>query len=326
MLTRRSFTALATGSVAAATAGCVHQPAPKPFARVGFLIGTGFEGLSSAFRRELDRLGYREGKNLVLEARLSRPNTRDGALQAAELAGLDLNVIVAGALPYALELKRLGTQTPVVIATGPGLVSNGLVQSLARPGGNFTGLDELPPGVTSRRLRLLKTAAPNITRVALLSTTPGQGGHESQLADAQAAAPSLGITVLPYRATNLAELEAALARIVADGMEGMLSFQGGLTLVNRVLIADFARRHRLPAIYQSSLFVEAGGLMSYAPDQEEQYREAARLADKILKGTSPADLPVRYPDRYFLSINRAAAQAIGLNLPPALLARADHLI
>ena len=326
MLTRRSFTALATGSVVAATAGCAHQPEPKPFARVGFLIGSGFEGLSSAFRGELDRLGYREGINLVLEARVSPPNTRDGALQAAELAGLNLDVIVAGALPYALELKRLGTQTPVVIATGPGLVSNGLVQSLDHPGGNFTGMDELPPGVTGMRLRFLKTAAPSISRVALLSTTPGQGGHETQLADAQAAAPSLGITVHPYRAANMLEVEAALARLVADGMEGLLSFQGGLALVNRALIADFARRHRLPAIYQSRLFVEAGGLMSYAPDQEEQYREAARYADKILKGAHPADLPVRHPERYFLSINRSAAQAIGLILPPALLARADHLI
>lgn len=326
MLTRRAFARLATGLTAAAIAGCVHRHTGRAPARVGFLIGTGFEGLAAAFRGELARLGYREGVNLVLEARLSRPNTRDGALQAAELAALNLDVIVAGALPYALELKRLGTQTPIVVATGPDLVGNGLVQSLARPGGNITGMDELPPRVTGTRLRLLKAAAPQISRIGLLSTTPGRGGHEMQLADAEATAPSLGVSIRPYRAANLAELESALASMIADGMQGLLSFQGGLSLVNRDLIVDFARRQRLPAIYQSRLFVEAGGLMAYAPDQEEQYREAARYAVKILNGASAGDLPVRHPRRYFLTVNRAAADAIDLRLSPAFLARADQLI
>ncbi|HUQ30715.1 MAG TPA: ABC transporter substrate binding protein, partial [Pyrinomonadaceae bacterium] len=190
----------------------------------------------------------------------------------------------------------------------------------------YTGLDELPPGVTAKRLRLLKAAAPKVSRVALLSTTPGRGGHEAQLADAEQAARSLHLTVKSYRATSLAELEAALAAIVHDGMEGLANFQGGLSLANRQFIVGFAAQNRLPAVYQSEFFVEAGGLMAWAPNQEEQYREAARYVDKILKGAKPGDLPVRYPGRYYLAINKSAAQSMGLVLPPGLVGRADKLL
>src|SRR6185503_5465483 len=152
------------------------------------------------------------------------------------------------------------------------------------------GMDELPPGVTAKRLRLLKTAAPKVSRVALLSTTPGRGGHELQLADAEKAAKSLRLAVKPYRAASLRELKTALAAVVNDKMDGLASFQGGLSLANRQLIVDFAAKNRLPAIYQSAFFVEAGGLMAWAPNQEEQYRIAARYVDRILRGTYPGDL------------------------------------
>ncbi len=215
---------------------------------------------------------------------------------------------------------------PMVIATCPGMVSNGFARSLELPGGQYTGMDELGPGLTAKRLRLLKTAAPGLSRVALLSTTPGRGGHEVQLADAEEAAKSLGLTVAPYRATTLGELETALAALANDGMEGLVNFQGGLSLGNRQFIVDFAARNRLPAIYQSAFFVEAGGLMAWAPNQEEQFREAARYVDRILKGASPGDLPIRYPDRYYLTINKSTAQDLGLVLPPALVAQADHVL
>ena len=306
--------------------GCAHRLIAGRTPRVGYLTGNTFPTLVAAFRDELRSLGYVEGANLILEIRQDRPNTRDSEAHTAELAAMNLDVILAAALPYALELKRLKSHTPIVVATGPGLVSNGLAQSMERPGGNVTGMDELPPGLTGTRLRLLKETAPQLTRVALLSTTPGRGGHQMQLADAVAAAPALGLSVSPYRATNLVELQDALTRLVADGMEGFVSFQGGLALVNREKIVDFARQHRLPAIYQSRLFVEAGGLMSYAPDQEEQFRMAARYVDRILKGVRPGDLPIKHPSHYFLSINPAAAASIGLTLPPSILDRADHVI
>jgi len=186
-------------------------------------------------------------------------------------------------------------------------------------------MDELPPGVTATRLRLLKAAAPSISRVGLLSTTPGRGGHEAQLADATAAAPALEVTVRPYRATNPSELLAALTSMAADGMQGFVNFQGGLSLGLRDRIVAFARQHRLPAIYQSKLFVEAGGLMSYAPDQNEQFRQAARYVARILEGAKPGDLPIRYPDRYYLTVSRAAASAIALELPAAILRQANQI-
>src|SRR5262245_45264325 len=199
-------------------------------------------------------------------------------------------------------------------------------QESQAPGGIYTGIDELPPGVTAKRLRLLKMAAPKVSRVALLSTTPGRGGHEAQLADAEQAARSLRLTVKPYRVTKLSELETALSALVSDGMDGLANFQGALSITNRQLIVDFAAKNRLPAVYQSAFFVEAGGLMAWAPNQEGQYRMAARYVDQILKGARPGDLPIRYPGRYYLTINKSAAQGLGLVLPPALVARADLVL
>lgn len=306
------------------TARAPQDRAPR-VRRIGFLSGA-VPTLITAFEEELRRLGHTEGKNLVIEKRISRPNTSDTAVHAGELAQMDLSLIVAGALPQALEVRKANPAMPMVIATCPGMVSNGFAKSLKRPGGIYTGMDELPPGVTAKRLRLLKTAAPKVSRVALLSTTPGRGGHEAQLADAEKVAKSLRLTVKPYRATSLRELEGALAAIINDGMDGLMNFQGGLSLANRQLIVDFAAKNRLPAIYQAIFFVEAGGLMAWAPNQEEQYREAARYVDRILRGAKPGDLPIHYPRRYYLVINKSAAQGLGLALPPSLVAQADRVL
>lgn len=325
LLGRRSFVGCL--GVLGAAFGTRSLAAGAPEARVrriGFISGA-VPTLIKAFEDELRRLGFEEGKNLVIEKRISRPNTSDTADHAAELGKMDLVLVLASSLPVALEVRKANPAMPMVIATCPGMVSNGFAQSLERPGGIYTGMDELPPGVTARRLQLLKTAAPKVSRVALLSTTPGRGGHEAQLADAEMAATALDMSVKPYRATTLKEIGAALEAIVKDGMDGMLNFQGGLSLFNRQLIVDFAARNRLPAIYQASFFVESGGLMAWAPDQEEQYREAARYVDRILRGAKPGDLPVHHPARYFLIINRDAARNLGLELPPSLVAQADKI-
>jgi len=302
-----------------------QQGQPRRVRRIGFLIGA-VPTLITAFEEELRRLGYVDGENLVIEKRISRPNTSDLVVQAAELAHMDLDLIVAAALPQALEVRKANPAMPMVIATCPGMVSNGFAKSLKRPGGLYTGMDELPPGVTQKRLRLLKTAAPKVSRVALLSTTPGRGGHEAQLADAEKVAKSLRLTVKSYRAVSLKELETALAAIANDGMDSLANFQGGLSLANRQLIMDFAAKNHLPAIYQATFFVEAGGLMAWSPDQEEQYRIAARYVDRILKGANPGDLPIHYPSRYYLTINKSAAQGLGLVLPPSLIAKADRVL
>jgi putative ABC transport system substrate-binding protein len=327
-LSRRVFIRglILLGCTLSLTVSCAHQARPPRVRRIGFLIGAGYSPMVAAFMGELRTLGYVEGGNIVIETRLSRPNTSDLPAQAAELAQMDLELIVAAALPFALEVRKANPTMPMVIATCPGMVSNGFAQSLEHPGGNVTGMDELPPGVTTKRLELLKTAAPKVSRVALLSTTPGRGGHETQLADAEQAATALGISVKSYRAASLGELHSALAAIANDGMDGLLNFQGGLSLSNRQLIVDFAAQHRLPAIYQATLFAEAGGLMSWAPDLEHQYKTAARYVDKILKGANPGDLPITHPPDYYLTINARAATGLGLTLSPALLAQAARVL
>lgn len=293
--------------------------------RIGYING-GEPSLNVAFEAELQRLGYSQGENIAIEKRILSGAPGEGQRYSEELARLDLELVVAGALPFALSVRAVNPEMPMVIATCPGMISNGLAQSLERPGGLVTGMDELPPGLTTKRLTLLKAVAPGVSRVALLSTTPGKGGHEIQLADAEQAAITLGLSVKPYRATSLAELRDALASIAADGNDGLLNFQGGLSLANRQLIVDFATAHRLPAIYQATLFAEAGGLMSWAPDLVEQFREAARYVDKILKGASPGELPIRHPAKYFWTVNTTAARKIDLPLAPELLSQADRVL
>jgi ABC-type uncharacterized transport system substrate-binding protein len=305
---------------------CAHRRQSRRTPRIGYLTGASFPILTAAFREELRRLGYVEGQNLILEFRESRPNSDDGEAHAAELAAMDLDLIVAASLAQALAVRSRNPNMPMVIGTGPDLVGNGFAKSLEHPGGNVTGTDELPPGVTGRRLTLLKAAAPHISRVALLSTTPGVVAHEIQVADAQAAAARLGVTVSTYRASSLPELEVALAAIVSDKRDGLVNFQGGLSLVNRQLIIDTLRQHRIAAIYQSKRFAISGGLMALSPDQEEQFRDAARYVDQILKGAKPGDLPIKYPSKYFLTVNATAARDIGLTLPQAFLAQADSVL
>src|SRR2546426_2575627 len=323
--TRRSFFGrLAVVGCAMPFGAFARQAEPRRVKRIGFLGGDS-SSLVAAFHAGLRQLGYAPGENLVVETRITRANTSDAATHAAEFARLDLDLVVAGSLPQALAVREAAPALAMVIATCPGIVSNGFAASLDHPGGHVTGIDELPPGVTAKRLKLLKIAAPHLSRIALLSTTPGRGGHEVQLADAQQTAADLGVSVKPYRAASLRELEAALTALVDDGMQGFMNFQGGLSVVNRQLIVAFAAKHRLPAVYQATMFAEAGGLMAWAPDLEEQYRVAARYVDQILKGASPGDLPIRYPSGYFLTVNARAANALGVVLPPALLVQADRV-
>lgn len=245
---------------------------------------------------------------------------------AAELAQMNLSLIVAAALPFALEVRKANPAMPMVIATCPGLVSNGFAKTLQQPGGIYTGLDELPAGVTTKRLQLLHTVVPDAKSIALLSTTPGVGGHETQVADAEKTAVSLGINVRAYRAASLPELQKALDKILNDGMNGLLTFQGAVSIANRQLIVDFAAQNRIPAVYQATAFAEVGGLMSWAPDLPQQFRETAHYVDKILKGAKPGDLSAKHPEKYYLTLNATAANRIGVRFPNELLAEATKVI
>lgn len=323
-VTRRSFSIAVLGCVLPAVAGA-NQAQPRPLRRIGLLVGDDPEGGVAAFKQTLRELGYVEGRNLAIEMR-ETVNPRPGADPAGELARMDVELVVVHSLPGALATRAANPAMPLVIVTTPGFVNNGFAKTLERPGGNVTGIDELPPGVTARRLELLKTAAPAVSRVALLSTTPGSGSHEIQLADAHQAATRLGVTTKPYRATSAAELKQALAAIVADDMNGLLNFQGGLSYVNRHLIVDVAAKHRVPAIYQATVFAEAGGLMAWAPNLVDQFRTAAAYVDQILRGARPGDLPIRYPPRYYLTLNNTAARNLGFVFPSALLSKADRVL
>jgi putative tryptophan/tyrosine transport system substrate-binding protein len=203
-----------------------QQVRPSGVKRIGFLTGSEQIGIA-AFKSELSKLGYIEGRNLAIEMRITRRNSSDVVSYAAELGRMDVELVVVAALPQALEMRKANPAMPMVIGTCPGMVSNGFAASLERPGGHVTGMDELPPGVTAKRLTLLKTAARAVSRIALLSTTPGRGGYETQLADAESAAAGLGVGVKSYRAASLNELEAALTAIANDGMNGLANFQGG---------------------------------------------------------------------------------------------------
>jgi putative ABC transport system substrate-binding protein len=293
---------------------------------IGFLLGAGYSEMDTSFTEELHKLGFIEGQNITIERRFAKPNSSDGVTMATELAQMDLSLIVVAALPFALEVRKNNPKMPMVIATCPGMVSNGFAESMEHPGGIYTGMDELPKGVTSRRLQLLRDAAPTVTRIALLSTTPGTGGHEIQLSEAEKMAATLGIEVKPYRASSLQQLEKALEDLISDSMNGLLSFQGGLSLANRKLIVDHAEQNKIPAIYQATLFTEAGGLMSWAPDLLQQYREAAHYVSEILKGAKPGDLPVKHPEKYYLTLNTSAAKKIDLTFPTNILTQASRVL
>jgi putative ABC transport system substrate-binding protein len=305
-------------------APCLHLHGQQA-RRIGFLIGEA-PTMIAAFEDELKVLGYGDASRLVVEKRISRSNTSDTRVHAEELARMDLELVVAASLPQALAIRQVNPGMPMVIGTCPGMVSNGFAASLERPGGLYTGMEELPSGVTERRLSLLRIAAPTVVRVGLLSTTPGTGGHETQVAEAENAARALGVTVRPYRAQSRRELESTLASMAADRVDAFVNFQGALSLANQDLIVAFATQHRLPAIYQSALFPRAGGLMAWSPNQEEQFRIAARYVDTILRGAKPGDLPIRHPDRYYLTVNRSAARGIGLDLSANLLSQADFVL
>jgi putative ABC transport system substrate-binding protein len=239
-----------------------------PVRRVGYVNGN-IPELHAAFKDALRALGYIQGENLfLLEMIAADPK------QLAEIAASDLELVVAGALPYALAIRQAIPAMPMVLSTCPGMVSNGFAKSLEHPGGNTTGIDELPPGVTAKRLTLLKTVVPSVTRVGLLSTTPGTGGHEAQVADAEQVAASLKISIKVYRALTTTEVEKQLNAMVTDGMDAFANFQGRLSVFLRQRIVDFAAQHRIPAVYPATMFAEIGGLMSWAPDIVEQQRRS----------------------------------------------------
>jgi putative ABC transport system substrate-binding protein len=297
--------------------------------RLGVVAPAGSPSSSSpeidAFREALRDLGYIEGQNLIVEYRWTEGESDRCLPLIAELAQLNVDALVTGATPCALAAKKVTTSIPVVIGAMGDPVGKGIVTSLARPGGNITGLSlTAGEGFSGKWLELLREAVPRLTRVAYLRD-PTNPGTRSQVKWLQSASQRLGLRLQPIemRPTHLDRIFAAMTR---DRVGGLVVSDDPLTLTHRTWIVALAAQHRLPAVYGLRGFIDAGGLMAYSASLNDLWRRAATYVDKILKGAKPADLPVEQPTKFELVINLKTAKALGLTIPQSLLSRADEVI
>jgi len=316
-----SFVLFALGDSAQA-----QQPASIP--RIGILSpvsGSVFSARVETFRRRLRQLGYVEGKNIVIEYRYAEGKAERLPDLAAELVRLKVDIIVTIGPGATLAAKKASATIPIVFASANDPVGTGLVYSLAQPGGNITGLSLMVPDLDGKRLELLKEAFPKLARVGLLWQLGGARGNLA-LTKMEAAAKALGLKLVSLEVRSLDDFEGAFARAKKEGAQALITTTGGLINTQLRQVLDFAAKNRLPAIYHYSEFVEAGGLMSYGPDNTDLWRRAADFVDKILKGAKPADLPVEQPKKFEFIVNLKAAKQIGVTIPPSVLARADRVI
>lgn len=276
-----------------------------------------------AFRQGLRELGYIEGKNVLIEYRFSRGREEQLPELAAELASLKLDVLMTVGSPGVRAVKQATSTVPIVIAAIGDAVESGFVTSLARPGGNITGLSFINAELEGKRLELLKQAVPRISRVAILRYVPAS---TESLPTLEAVARSLALQLQIYPVQSAEDFKKAFSTIKNDGAEALQVLASPILAAHRKPLVTLAASHRLPAVYQWKEFVEDGGLMSYAANLTEMYRRAATYVDRILKGTKPADLPVEQPTKFELVINVKTAKQIGLTVPPNVLARADRVI
>jgi putative tryptophan/tyrosine transport system substrate-binding protein len=278
----------------------------------------------AAFRESLHDLGYIERKNFVIEYRSADGRAERFADLATEVAGLKVDLIVTGGTPATLAVKTATTTIPVVMAAVSEPFGSGLVVNLARPGGNITGLSSFATMLDAKRVELLREAVPGIVRIAtfLNMGNPVQSGEWKAI---EAAAQSMGIQPQLVDLRKVEDIEPALTAI-GQHADALVVGIDAVMQANPRLIAELAAKHRLPAIYAYREFVEAGGLLAYSVSYLDLYRRTAIYVDKILKGTKPADLPIEQPIKLELVINLTTAKALGLTVPPTLLARADELI
>src|SRR6516165_3529027 len=275
----------------------------------------------AAFREELHKLGWTEGGNLQIDYRSAAADADLVRTYAAEMVARGPDVVMAAGATIVAALQRASRSVPIV--TDP--VGGGLVASLARPGGNATGFTQFEFGISAKWLELLKEIAPGITRVAVIRDPTARTGG-GQLGAIQAVAPSLGVDLSPIDPRDAVEIERGLTAFSRDMKGGLIVTTSRLARAHRDLIISLAARHHLPAIYPFRVYVAAGGLICYGADSTAPYRRAAGYVDRILKGEKAADLPVQAPTKYDLVINLKTAKALGIEIPPTLLARADEVI
>src|SRR5215467_6271464 len=320
---RAAVRCIAVAVMLLAVAGIAEaQQQAKKVPRIGFLGGASasfYAARTNAFRQGLNELGYTEGKNIDIEYRYAEGKFDRLPDLAAELVGLKVDVIVAAPTPSVLAAKKASATTPIVFASVVDPVASGLVASLARPGGNITGLTVLGPELSGKRLELLKEVLPNVTRMAALwnSANPAQ---ELVWKEMQAAAQQLHLQLQSLEVRSANDFDIAFKAALRERAQALIP--SGEPLINTQLkrIVEFAAKNRLPAMYGGPEVVDAGGLMSYAPNYTDHYRRTATYVDKILKGTKPADIPVEQPMKFEFIINLKAAKQIGLTISPNVLA------
>ena len=304
-----------------------QQPTKIP--RIGYLGGVSPSANAArieAFRQGLRELGYVEGKNIVIEWRHAEAKLDRLPALAAELVRLKIDIIITGGTTATRAAKEATVTIPIVMTLDSDPVGNGFVASLARPGGNITGLSTLAPEISGKQLELLKEIVPRLSRVAVFGTSTNPANAQL-LREVELAARAFGVKLQYLDLRDPKDIETAFRAASKGRADAVLMLVPGTIVgARRTEIAELAVKSRLPAIYSGRAFVEAGGLMSYGVNNTDLDRRAATYVDKILKGTKPADLPVEQPTKFEFIINLKAAKQIGLTIPPEVLARADRVI
>jgi len=301
---------------------------PMKIPRIGFLNAASPSAILAryeAFRLGLRELGYVEGKNIVIEYRYAEGKLDRLQELAAELVRLKVDVIVTAGPSATRSVKKATVTIPVVMAFDYDPVGSGAIANLARPGGNITGLSALYPEMSGKRLELLKEIVPKLLRVAVLGSST-QPGNAQAVKEMELAAGALGTQLQYLEVGAPKDIESAFRAAIQGRADAVLVLTSPVFVSQRNQLADLAIKSRVPATYQASEYVEAGGLMSYGVNIADLHRQAARYVDKILKGAKPADLPVEQPTKFELIINLKAAKQLGLTIPPNVLARADKVI
>jgi ABC-type uncharacterized transport system substrate-binding protein len=326
---RRAFITLLGGAAAAWPLGTRGQQ-PEPLGRIGVLMTTAAddpEGQArlAALLQGLQQLGWMNGRNARMDIRWAAGNSDYTRKYAAELLALAPDVVVAAGSQSVGPLLQATRTVPIVFVHVPDPVGAGFVDSLSRPGGNTTGFSLFEYATSGKWLELLKEVSPGVTRVAVIRD-PAITGGIGQWGSIQSMAPSVGVEVIPLNMRDAGDIERSITAFAQRTNGGLILTASGSAFVHHDLIIALAARHKLPAVYFERFFVANGGLISYGPELRDQYRRAAGYVDRILRGEKPTHLPVQAPNKYELAVNLRTAKALGIEIPPTLLARADEVI
>jgi ABC-type uncharacterized transport system substrate-binding protein len=325
---KKNITVLTLSAMLFALCASAQAQQPTRISRIGYLGGTSPSIDSArydAFRQGLRELGYVEGKNIVIERRYAEGKPDGERAFAAELVRLKVAVIVTGGSTSTRAAKEATATIPIVMTQDPDPIGNGFVASLARPGGNITGLSNLGPELSGKRLEVLKEVVPRLTRVAVFGTSTFPGNAQI-LRETELAAGALRVQLQYLDVLGPKDVDTAFRAAIRGRADALLVLAGAVFTSQRKQLADLAIKSRLPSIYYATEFVEDGGLMTYGANRSDLARRAATYVDKILKGAKPADLPVEQPMKFEFVINLKTAKQIGLTIPPNVLARADRVI